>query len=132
MEDLQLPPELERLEHLLMCGPCPEPSAALRRRILSSVGSELRSKQVLPRWRLAATFAAVLLVGLSLSFGILQATIFAMQPHPTLCEVAKRLQRLSPGLSREESLRQAALRQIGVEAACPMLLGDIPATCDCP
>ncbi len=135
MEILQLPRELERLERLLVCGPRPEPSVALRRRILSSVVSELRSKRNFSRWRFAAAFAAALLVGLSLSLGIPQATVFAMQQRersPSLCEVAKRLQQLSPGLSREESLRQAVLRQIGAAVNCRTPLGEIPSERECP
>jgi hypothetical protein len=132
MNHLQLPPELERVERFLTCGPRPEPSAALRRRVLSDVRSELRSERVLPRWRLAAAFAtlaATLLVAISLLLGVLQATSFALQQRessPSVYEVARRLQVLSPTLSREESLRQAALRQIGADGSCQTPLGDIP------
>jgi hypothetical protein len=135
MEHLQLSPELERLERLLVGGPRPEPSAALRRRVLGGVKSELRSERILPRWRFAAAFAATLLVGLSLSFGVLQATSFALQQRelsPSVYEVARRLQQLSPGLSREESLRQAVLRQISAEVSCRTPLGEIPSERECP
>ena len=103
MEDSQFPPELERLERLLTCGPRPEPSAALRRRVLGGVQSELRSERIWPKWRFAAAFAATILVGLSLSLGVLQATGFAVQQRQSprsVYEVARRLQQLSPGLSR--------------------------------
>ena len=129
MEDLQLPPELERVERLLACGPRPEPSAALRRRVLGGVRSELRSGPFYPRGGLPAAFAATLLVGLGLSLGVLQATGFALQQRespPSVYEVARRLQQLSPGLSREESLRQAAIRHIGAEVSRQTPLGEIP------
>ncbi len=124
-----LPPELERLERLLAHGPRPEPSTALRRRVLSEVRSELRSERVLPPWRFAAAFAATLLVGLSLSRGVLHTTGFALQQAespPSVYEIARRLQQLSPGLSRKESLRQAVLRQMGAETNDQTPLGDIP------
>jgi hypothetical protein len=129
MAALQLPPELERLERLLAHGPRPEPSAALRRRVLGSVRAELRSECVLPKWRFAMAFAAILLVGLSLSLSVLQATGFALQQctsHPSVYEVARRLQQLSPSLSHKESLRQAVLRHMGAEVNCQTPLGDIP------
>jgi hypothetical protein len=129
MEDFHLPPELEPLERLLACGPRPQPSAALRRRVLGNVRSELRRERILPRWRFAGAFAAILLLGLSLSVGVLQATVFARQHRespPSVYEVARRLQELSPGLSRPESLRQAVLRHIGAEVNCQTPLGEIP------
>jgi hypothetical protein len=134
VENLQLPPELERLERFLACSPRPEPSAALRRRVLSGMRSELRSERILPIWRFAAAFAATLLVGLSLSLGVLQATSFALQQcdlSPSVSEVARRLQQLSPGLSREESLRLAVLRHIGAEASRQTPLGEIPSEHQC-
>jgi hypothetical protein len=129
MENLQLPPEFEPLERLLACGPRPEPSTMLRQRVLSGVRSELRGDHMALEWRFAAAFAATLLVGLSLSLGVLQATSFALQQRessPSLEEVAKRLRQLSPGLSRDESLRQAVLRLVGAEARCQTPLGDLP------
>jgi hypothetical protein len=128
MEELNLPPELERLERLLACGPRIEPRAALRRRVLGGVRSELRSERVLPKWRFAVAFAATLLVGISLSLHVLQATGSALQQREvplSVDEIAWRLQQLSPGLSRGESLRQAVLRHIGTEANCQTSLGDI-------
>ena len=134
MENLQLPPELERFERVLACGPRPGPSAALRRRVLSSVQSQLRSERILPRWRFAAAFAATILVGISLSLGALQATSFALQQResaPSVYEVARRLQQLSPGLSRKESLRLAVLRHISAEANCRTPPGEIPSEREC-
>lgn len=142
MEDLQLPHELQRLERYLARGPRPAPSAALQRRVLRGVRSELhndmrselRGRRTLPTWRLVTAFAASFLVWLSLSLGVLQATGFALQQRDvslSVSEVAWRLQQLSPGLSREESLRQATLRQIGAEVSCATPLGDIPTEQEC-
>jgi hypothetical protein len=55
--------------------------------------------------------------------GVLQATIVNAhnrQTPPSVDQVAGRLQNLSPGLSREESLRQANLRYItgGMSGSC--------------
>lgn len=133
MENSQLPPECEEVERLLACGPRPEPSAALRRRVLGSVQSELRRERISAKWRSASAFAAALLVALGLSLGVLQATSFALQQRespPSVFEVARRLQLLSPGLSREDSLRQATLRHIGAEASGGTPLGDVPSERD--
>lgn len=133
MESYPLPPEFEGLERLLACGPRPEPSAALRPRVLGSVRSELHRECGSPKWQFAAAFAAVVLVGLGLSLGVLQATSFALQQRPSapsVDEVARRLQVLSPGLSREDSLRQAMLRHIGAEASGRTTLSDLPSPRD--
>lgn len=134
MQNLQLPPELKRLERFLTRGPRPVPSAALRQRVFSNVRSELRSKRISSRWRFGVALAASLLVWLGLSLGAMQATVFALQHHevsPSVFEVARRLQQLSPNLSREESLRQAVLRNIGAEVNCTTPLGDIPSVQEC-
>jgi hypothetical protein len=122
MEDSPLPPELERMEWILTRGPRPVPSAALRRRVLGSIRSELHRERLRSKWRLAAAFAATLLLGLSLSLGAVQATSFALQQPeapPSVAEIARRLQQLSPQLSHEESLRQAMLRGISPETSWP-------------
>jgi hypothetical protein len=129
VETFGLPPELEALEHVLACGPRPEPSAGLRRRVLGSLRSELHCEPTSRNWQFAATFAATVLLGLSLSLGVMQTTSLALQQSPpalSVDEVARRLQVLAPSLSREDSLRQAALRHIGAEASGPTTLGEVP------
>jgi hypothetical protein len=129
MNAIYLPPELESLECLLADAPQPEPPDALRRRILDGVQTQLRRDRTVRRWRVAAASAAAVLVVIGLSLGALGATSFAFQPRepsPSIYEVARRLQQLSPGLSREESLRQAVLRQIGNSASSQTPLGEIP------
>jgi hypothetical protein len=133
MEDSQLSPELERVERLLAFGPRSAPSMALRRRVLDDVRAEmrrhvldhlrteLRREQVRSSWWFAAACAATLLVGAGLSLSVMHAAGFALRPRastPTVYDVARRLQQLSPEVSREDSLRQAMLRHVGAEASC--------------
>ena len=132
MQDSRLPFDLEELEleRLLASGPRPEPSAALRQRVLGSMYAELHREGAWSRWRFAAACAAVLLVGLGLSLGVQQAAGDAFQhaaSPPSVAEVARRLQELAPGLSREDSLRQATLRNIVAEVRGQTPLGEIPA-----
>lgn len=115
MEDLELTPELERVERLLASQQPPVPSPSLRYRVLSDAWSELRSKRKTRRWRALSACAAVLFVAIGLLAAFLQATVVGArdaQPSLSVDQVAGRLQSLSPGLSREESLRQANLRYI--------------------
>lgn len=134
MDPWKLPNELKQIERLLLGGPRSAPSAALRGRVLADVRSELVKSELArtrnsPGWRFAAAIAATLLVGLGFSLCAMQTTAFGLQRRESplsINEIALRLQQLSPGLSHEESLRQAALRQIGVEVSCQTPLGDIP------
>jgi hypothetical protein len=101
--------------------------------VLGSVRSELHRTAAWPKWRFSLAFAAVLLVGFGLSLSVLQATTLALQPNPSppsVYEIARRLQELSPGLSRDESLRQATLRQIGAEVSGRVPFGEIPSQRD--
>ena len=128
MEDMQLPPELERLERFLVSGPRSAPSAALRGRVLEGIRSELHREHTWSKWRFAAALAAALLVDLCLSLAVVQATCFALQQresHPSVHEVARRIQQLSPDLSPEESLRRAVLVRIGAEMGSRTNLDDV-------
>ena len=123
----QLLPEIEQLEHMLASGPRPEPSPALRQQVLDSVWSELRCEHRMPKWRLAASVAAAVLVSLTLSLAVAQAAGVVLRQHrslPSVHQVAKRIEKLSPDLSPEESLRQATLLQIAAEVGCRTKLGD--------
>jgi hypothetical protein len=144
MRESRLPNDLERVERLLMQGPRLDPSVVLRQRVLGQVHVELRktvpvvaaAKAVRPRmprnglrlqlwreqqrseWRLAVAIAGTLLITVSLSLGVFQATSFALQQHeftPTLSDIAWQLQQLSPQVSKRDSEYQAKLRQIGDE-----------------
>jgi hypothetical protein len=129
MAHYELPPELEDIERMFMREPRPEPGADLRWRILCDVSSELsrmRNARI-GRWILG--FAAIFLVGLGISWGAILATQTWIQPNPvspSLDNVADRLQQISPNLTHEESLRQAGMRHITIEAGCPSFYGDIP------
>jgi hypothetical protein len=128
MNEFQLPDEFEELEQLLTNSPRPQPSAALRGRVLRRMRCELHQEQILPTWRAAAAFAATVLVALSLWLGVLQASTAAMQQvqnSPSIDEIAWQLRQISPTLSQTESLRQAWLRQAGAEANGGTPLGDL-------
>jgi hypothetical protein len=139
MENSRLPPDLERLECLLACGPRPEPSAALRQRVLDDVRAELRQRvldnlraelrreNARVRWRVAAACAASLLVGLSLSLAFVQVAGFGLQAPtttPTIADVARQIQQISPEATRQTSLNQARLRQIA-DASCGVILNNL-------
>lgn len=119
MEDFELTPdvtpELERIERLLLSQQQPAPSPGLRYRVLSDAWAELRNKRKIRRWPGPVACAAILLVAVGLLGVVLQATVLGtrdVQPNPSVDRVAGQLQSLSPGLSREESVRQAKLRYI--------------------
>jgi hypothetical protein len=132
MKEIQLPPDLEQMERLLLREPRAKPSAALRRRVLDDVRAELRQsvldglraelrrERTLSTWRFAAAIAVSLLVSLSLLLSVLQATSFALQQRefaPSLSDIARQIQVISPQVSEKDSLHQAMLRQIGNEAS---------------
>ena len=138
MEESRLPTDLERIERFLSRGPKPMPSPALRQRVLAGFHaamrkeildesrSELQHEQKRSTWQLGAAIAASLLIGAGLTAGIIRLAVSAMPQHDanyTVGEVADRLQRISPQTSREGALRQAAWRQIGVQAGCEANLG---------
>ena len=57
----------------------------------------------------------------------MHATGFALHPPasaPTVYDVARQLQQLSPAVSREDSIRQAMLRHVGAEASCGDILNN--------
>jgi hypothetical protein len=136
MDNSQFPAELERVEHILTCAPRPEPSAALRQRVLDDVREELRHcmlhrlriellrQQKRSSRRIAVACAASFLLAVGLSIGVMHAAGVALRrptSAPTVADVARRIQQLSPQMSERDSLLQATLRQVGPEAAC----GDI-------
>jgi hypothetical protein len=127
VELFPLPPELERLERVLMRDPRPQPSMAFRQRVLDGMRFELRRSRRVPRWQLAAACAATFLLSVSLSLAAAQATSFVLQPGqsaPPVREVAKRIQELLPDISPEESLRRATLIEIAAQVGCGTSLGD--------
>jgi hypothetical protein len=128
MEEIRLPRDLRPIERLLTSEPRPEPSAALRWRVLNQVQAELRRDRPTPRWRFAVAIAATLLVALSLSVAAIQRARSFLGPRevpPTIGNVAWQLRQVSPTLSKEESLRQAALRHVTVQGGILPSFGDI-------
>ena len=127
MENGSLARELERLERLLTSAPRPEPSVALRRRVLGSMGSQLRRQRRVSRWRFAMALAAMLLLSLGPLLAAAHAANLVLQRReslPSLHEVARRIQQLSPDISSEESVRRAMLIRIAAEAGCQAKLSD--------
>jgi hypothetical protein len=128
MADMRLPREMERVERFLTAGPRPEPSAALRWRVLSQVQYELREDRSRSQQRWAVAIAATLLIGVSVSMAAFLRSVAPLRKNeapPTVDTVAWRLQQVSPNLSREEALRQALLRNV-TQAGCLVPFGDIP------
>jgi hypothetical protein len=69
MEDSQLAAELDRLERLLASAPRPEPSAALRERVISGALCQVhRQRVLLLAWASAATVAATVLISVAFSY----------------------------------------------------------------
>jgi hypothetical protein len=161
MDASRLPPELERIEQLLANGPKSEPSSDLRQRVLGRIQSELHGDwlqverkldhrphngrkaidfdainrmhfdRILPKLQVVTAFAATLLIGLCVSFGMSRAREFALQQQDSsssisIYDIAARLRQISPTLTVDESLRQARLRQIGDEVCVKTPLGEIP------
>jgi hypothetical protein len=133
-------PELDPLERLLTRGPRPLPSAGLRQRVLDGIRSELRRNmfntirmelrrdRIRSKWRFAAAFSATILVCLGISLGVMRSTRHSPSQQaasPSIDDVAWRLQQISPGLSKKESLLQASLRQIGDDPKSSTTLCDI-------
>lgn len=133
--------DLEGVERLLAAGPQPEPAPALRQRVLHHVRTELhrsapvlyrsmtvesRRNDVLPRWRLAAAAAAIVLVWASLSLTAAQVVFAAFQPQEprrAVTNIAKQIQELSPDFLPDESLHEARLLQLAGEVASGPIFG---------
>lgn len=126
MENEQLPAGLKRLERALLSCPGLEPSAALRDRVLFGMRDELRRDRALWWWRFTAAAAAVFLwVSLSATATkVIYAALAPRQPEESIVEVARRVQRLSPELSPEESLHKAILFQSAAALGSEMTLED--------
>ncbi len=140
MDHSRLHPELEHVERLLTCAPAAEPAAALRRRVLDDVHEELRycvlhrlraqliREQKRASRRLAVASAATLLVAVGLSVGAVRAVGVPLKPSasaPSVANLARQLQQISPEMSQRDSLVQATLRQVGPDAACRDLLKNV-------
>lgn len=127
MRDGRLPRELERLECVLLGGPRPEPSPALRQRVLDGVRNELPSKSHLLKWQFALAFAATFLMSVILSAAVVHAAGIVLRQHeacPSIRDAATQLQEFSEELSQEEAIRRVTLLRIAAEVGCRTELSD--------
>lgn len=115
------------MERLLTRGRRPMPSAALRRRVLGDMRSELHGWRSRPNWRSAVAFAATFLLGVSLWLAAAHATCFALQGRSVsspIREIAVQIRRLTPDIAPEEAVRRAMLVEIASQVGCRTPLGD--------
>ena len=109
MDDLGLPEDLADLEQRLAARPMPEPSPALRERIMVAVrGQPVGSPPAEPAgiWRFAAAAAALLLLLLNLSMSLANDADWAVRERPREQDVAssaRRLREIVPELSEREA-----------------------------
>jgi hypothetical protein len=115
MDDWTTSADLEHVERLLAHASGAMPSAALRRRVLANVRTELRGARFGVAWRLAGAVAATIVLCVGISFA---AQAAGFPPRPTelgapVRELAGQIHRLTPDISPEESVRRALLIEIG-------------------
>lgn len=115
--DVGLHPELEHFERLLTESR-PDPSDALRERVMGDMRSQLRRQRVVRRLRFAGGMAAALLIGVGLSLATGRVTDYYAQDsqRPSVHALAAEIQKQSPELSPEEAMRRAMLVQIAAQS----------------
>ena len=121
-ENQPLPPELQEMERMLASRLLPEPSAELQRRILAEAQSGRRAELRRDRWQFPAAVAAVVLIGVNLSFGIAQATDFGFRQCMS-CESAGPLD--SFGFQLGQSASEFPRTQSQRQAVGPRFRGDM-------
>jgi hypothetical protein len=112
MNDYQLPPELESLEHELAARSTARPAAELRQKITSGVHNCLHRERRLDFWRFAGAAALVAAVWLNLSLSAVRETNFHFQladHRPSIEQTAREIQKLLPEMSAEDARREAVL-----------------------
>ena len=123
MDDLNLSPELERLERELAERPWEEPSAALRARVIGGARTELGRQRRQAGWAYAVAAAAAALVWINLSLTATRATDYRLapgEPDAAVDALACQIRELLPEVSRQEAVRQAVLLESGSKLAwCP-------------
>ena len=128
MQDGDPSPELEQLERALVGRRRPAPSPELRDRVMAGVRDELRREWSGTWVALAGSMAAAAVLWLNLLMSTARATDGCLGPdggHRPIAEVAGRIQRLLPEISKREAMRQAILHEAGL-APCwrPSLSAD--------
>ena len=123
MDDLNLSPELERLEQELAERIREEPAAALRARVIGGVRGELRRQRCRAGWAFAVAAAVAALVWINLSVTATRVTDYRLAPgeeSATVEALASQIGELLPEVTRREAVRQAVLLESGSRLAwCP-------------
>ena len=121
MEPHELPEELAAIERQLAARPLPQPSEALRGRVMAAVRSELRTAPVparrpLTAWKCALAAAAAVILLLNLSVMSTNSAVFALRAPgdgPDTLATAAAVRRLVPQLSQDEAIGQAVILRAG-------------------
>jgi hypothetical protein len=114
MSHADLPPELRQLESALTSSQ-PEPSPALRQRVLAAVGRELRSSPAAGVWWLAAGVAAAVLLAINFSISAINDMDFGLGGGigDDVGTTASQIHALLPDWPQRETRRQALLLAAG-------------------
>lgn len=127
MPEYPLPAELASLEARLQALPPLEDPRELRRRVLEHLADELRVARRIDRWMYAGGVAAAVVLWMNLSWMASRETSFAYAPPESLQARAEQIERLAPGISQQEALRQAVVMSLGERhAAGPAVGGPLP------
>jgi len=121
MDELNLSPELQRLQHDLAERIRQGPSAALRARVIGGVRGEFGRQRRRAGWAFAVAAAAAALVWINLSLAATLATDYRLAPgeeSATVEALASQIGELLPEVSRREAVRQAVLLESGSKLAC--------------
>lgn len=121
MEPHELPEELAAIERQLAARTRPQPSEALRGRVMAAVRRELRTspapaRRPLTAWNCALAAAAAVILLLNLSVMSTNSAVFAIHPSGDGADTlatAEALRRLVPEMSEEQALGQAVLLRAG-------------------
>jgi hypothetical protein len=116
MESSRLPADLEDLEQALSRRPLPELSPLLRQKVLDGLPSPLRRQRSAAGWQFAVAVAATALFWLNLSLTASRITDCGLrwrEPSGSIETASRQIAQLLPGLSPEESRREAVLLRAG-------------------
>ena len=120
MGQSELPDNLGEIECWLKAMDRPEPSAALRTRVMADVRGQLRRDHRQRTWSYAATLAASVLIWLNLSLSAATVTDYRLRAHDqtevVVC-LGAGIRALLPEMSEREAARQALLLRCGARLA---------------
>jgi len=117
----ELPEELAALERQLAARPLPQPSEALRGRVMTAVRRELgappaAARRPLTAWKCALAAAAAVILLLNLSVMSTNSAVFALRAPGDGADTlatAETLRSLIPELSQDEAIGQAVILRAG-------------------